>query len=291
MAGLRLALVTDIHHGSNYGTKLGASALSLIERFREWCATESPDGVVEMGDRINNVSAELDARHTAEIGAAFARFASPVTHLIGNHDCHALTVAEAEQALGSPLRSQSRDQGGFHLVFWNANVEKGPERMYQIAPADLEWLACDLAATGLPTVVFSHIPLDSGSMAGNLYFEQNPTGRGGYANAAAAREVIESRGHVVLCIAGHTHWNAFAQIDGIPYLTVPSLTEGFMSWPAPACAWAECTLGSDIHVRIHGEAPLEYRLPMRRRGAHWVSHDKPYAPKPPARVVPKGRFG
>jgi len=292
MDTLRLALVTDVHHGENYGTKLGASALGLLGRFGEWCRAEAPDVVVDLGDRINNVAPDEDARLTAEVGAAFRSFDRPVTHLLGNHDCHALSVERSEAALGATLRSHSVDRNGFHLVFWNAHVEKAPPRGYVANDADLDWLARDLAATELPAVVFSHIPLDGGSMAGNLYFESGPSaGLGGYENAAAARRVLEASGKVVLCLAGHTHWNAFATIDGIHYVTVPSLTEGFMSWPQPAAAWAACELGEQLRIRVEGEAPVEYRLPLRRPGRHWVNHHREYAPKPPARVVPKGKHG
>ena len=292
MARLRLALVTDIHHGPNYGTKLGESALPLLARFRHWCASNAPDVVVELGDRINNVSADTDARLTAEVAAAFRGFGQPVTHLLGNHDCHALSVEQAEAAFQKSFRSHSLDRNGFHLVFWNANAEKHPANGYTANAADFDWLERDLAATELPTVVFSHFPLDGGSMAGNLYFEKGPSaGLGGYANSEAARALIEAQGRVVLCLSGHTHWNALSVIDGIPYVTIPSLTEGFMSWPHPAAAWAGCELDDDVHIRIEGEVPVEYRLPMRRLGRHWVSKHRDYAPKPPERVVPKGRSG
>lgn len=290
MPKLRLAVVTDIHHGADYGTKLGASALPLLGRFRDWCADVAPDLVLELGDRINNVSAEADVRLTGEVAAAFQGFPREVVHLLGNHDCHALSVEQAEAAFQASFRSHSRDQGGLHLVFWNANVEKHPTSGFAADPADIEWLARDLASTELPTIVCSHIPLDGGSMAGNLYFEQGPSATlGGYANSEAVRAVIERSGKVVLCIAGHTHWNALAIMDGIVYATVPSLSEAFMSWPRPAAAWASIELGDDIHIRIGGEVPAEYRLPMRRLGSHWVSNHRDYAPKPPPRIVPRGR--
>lgn len=118
MDRLRLALVTDIHHGANYGSKLGESALPLLGAFARWCRAETPDMVVDLGDRINNHSPGEDARLTAEIAAAFHGVGQPVTHLLGNHDCHGLTVEQSESALGRPLRSHSIDRGGFHLVFW-----------------------------------------------------------------------------------------------------------------------------------------------------------------------------
>lgn len=279
---MRLALVADIHHGANHGTKLGEAALPLLARFRDWCAGASPDLVVELGDRINDLDRDTDTRLTRQVAAAFGAFPAPAVHLLGNHDRFALAREEAEAAFQKSFASHSRDQGGFHLVFWNADTGVQRGQGFVASQGDLDWLAADLRSTELPTVVLSHIPLDSGAMTGNLYFEQGPAvGLGGYANAAAARQVIEASGRVVLCVAGHTHWNALAFADGIPYLTVPSLSEAFMTWPKPAAAWALCELGEDIRIRIAGEAPAEYRLPLRDRARHWVSKHKDYAPKPP----------
>jgi len=290
MSKVRLAVVTDIHHGADYGTKLGASALPLLGRFRDWCVDTSPDLIVELGDRINNVSAEVDDHLTREVAAAFHGFPREVVHLLGNHDCHTLSIEQSEAAFQKSFRSHSRDQGGLHLVFWNADVEKHATLGFAAAPGDIEWLERDLAATELPTVIFSHFPLDGGSMAGNLYFEQGPSaGLGGYSNSAVVRTAIERSGKVVLCVAGHTHWNALAIIDGIAYATVPSLSDAFMSWPQPAAAWASIELGDDIQIRVGGEVPAEYRLPVRKRGVHWVSHHRDYAPKPPPRIVPGRR--
>lgn len=289
MPDLRLAFITDIHHGADYGTKLGAQALPLLDRFRTWCAGHSPDLVVELGDRINNVAPDVDARLTREVAQAFRGFRSEVVHLLGNHDCHGLSIEEAEAALQYRFQSHSRDRNGLHLVFWNADVHKDPFLGYSAHAADLEWLERDLAATDLPTIVCSHVPLDGGSMAGNLYFEKGlSAGNGGYVNSEAARAVIEASGKVILCIAGHTHWNALAFVDGVPYVTIPSLTEAFMTWPDAASAWASCVIGDDIRIRVEGGAPLEYRLPTRPLGRHWVNKYKSYAPKPPDRVPPKG---
>lgn len=283
MSQVRLAIVADIHHGANHGTKLGEAAWPLLGRFREWCAATGPALAVEMGDRINDRDAGHDARLTREVAAAFSGFPAPTVHLLGNHDCFALARAEAEAAFQQSFASHSRDVGGFHLVFWNADTGVHRGRGFVAAQQDLDWLAADLAATELRTVVFSHVPLDAGSMAGNLYFDESSGfALGGYANARDVQRVLETSGKVVLCIAGHTHWNALNFVDGIPYVTVPSLTDAFMTWPRPAAAWAMCELGDDIVVRVAGEAPVEYRLPMRRTGEHWVNKRKDYAPRPPA---------
>ena len=48
---LRIALIADIHHGMDQGTKLGSAALDLLRPFVDWVNATGPDLVVELGDR------------------------------------------------------------------------------------------------------------------------------------------------------------------------------------------------------------------------------------------------
>ena len=83
--------------------------------------------------------------------------------------------------------SHSRDVQGYHLVFWNSAVQPGTEGGFHLVPEDLRWLEANLAATALPTIIFSHLPLDNGSMIGNFYFERVVPQGAHYAEGAAAR--------------------------------------------------------------------------------------------------------
>lgn len=277
---LRLGVVTDIHHGLPTGTKTGAQALPLLRGVGRWADDAGIDLVIDLGDRINNLAREDDLRLTREVAQVFAQFKTPRAHLLGNHDNHAMSREDAEAAMGVSFASWSCDRQGFHLVFWNADTHITAEGL-RYAAAELDWLEADIQATQLPTVVFTHVPLDEGSMIGNFYFERYFAGLAYYANSAAVREVLERSGKVVLCVAGHTHWNTRNTIDGIHYVTVQSLSESYTTWPHATGAHALLELGEDIRIDVFGRDPMGMRLPMRARGQHWANLSRPYAPQPP----------
>jgi predicted phosphodiesterase len=281
-----MALVADIHHGQDHGTKLGTAALPLLGRFRDFVAQAAPDLVVELGDRINDVDAETDLRLTREVAAAFRGINVRRAHVLGNHDNHAIDRRAAEGAMGVSFESWSLDANGFHVVLWNAATSLAGGGGFRFAPEDLAWLERDLAATGLPAIVCTHVPLDGGSMVGNYYFEDAPAGCASYHDGTAARAVIEASGKVVLCLAGHTHWNARHTIDGVHYVTIHSLTESFTTPGRPCGAFGLLDIGEVITVEVFGHDPILHRLPLRRPGEHWV---KPIRRAPavvePARVL------
>jgi hypothetical protein len=138
----------------------------------------------------------------------------------------------------------------------------------------------DLEASELPAIVFTHIPLDNGSMKGNFYFEKAYPQHAAYpeSQGEAIRDVIERSGKVILCLNGHAHWNAYHAIDGVHYVTLPSLTESFTTWPHANEAFAKVRIGESIEVDVFGRTPMSYRLPIKLAGQHWVNTNKDYAP-------------
>lgn len=231
---LRLAIVADIHHGRSLGTKKGHAALSLLTSVRDRIDPLGLDLIVDLGDRINNIDHKTDLGLMRDVADVFDTFGTPRAHLLGNHDNDALTRQDVERVMGVPFTSHSLNLSGYHLVFWNANTHLRAEHGFSFAPGDLDWLREDIASTTLPTIVFSHVPLDNGSMIGNYYFENYFSNSAHYDQGHLARDIIERSGRVVLCVSGHTHWNARNTIDGVHYVTVQSLTESFTTWPEPA---------------------------------------------------------
>lgn len=276
---LRLGVVTDIHHGLPAGTKTGVHALPLLREVGRWADEAGIDLLIDLGDRINNLKRDNDLRLTREVAQVFGEFATPRAHLLGNHDNHEMSRADAEAAMGVSFASWSCDRKGFHLVFWNADTHITAQGLRYTA-AELAWLKADLQATQLPSVVFTHLPLDEGSMIGNFYFERYFADLAYYADSGAVRDVLERSGKVVLCVAGHTHWNARNTIDGIHYVTVQSLSESYTTWPHPSGAYALLELGEDIRVDVFGRDTMGMRLPMRARDQHWANLSRPYAPQP-----------
>jgi len=273
---LRLALVTDIHHGPTRYTKLGAEALPLLESFCNLVVAGDFDLVVDLGDRITNVDRETDLELEKEVEAVFATIDTPRAHILGNHDLHYLTVGENESIWSRSLASYSTDLKGHHLVFWQLDLSGKFGEASLPSPSDLDWLRDNLACTSLPAIIFTHVPLHSGAMTGNFYFHNNGSSAT-LSHTAEARQIIEAAGNVVLCLAGHVHWNDSATIDGIRYLTLQSMTESYTTQGEVSGAWAEIEIDdSEVRWRAHGGDPLRYEAPLRGRNMRWVPPLPPF---------------
>ena len=270
MTPLKLAIITDIHHGPPRYTKKGAEALPLLESFVKEVSSGDFDLLVDLGDRITNVDKETDWDLANEVADIFRNINVPTYHLLGNHDLHYLSVRENELLLGSKLSSHSRDVKGKHLVFWNINLSNTYADNQIPSDSDLSWLNTDLNHTELPTIIFTHVPLDNASMVGNFWF-QNNVDVASLQNTGRARKIIEASGKVILCIAGHTHWNKLSNIDGIHYLTIQSLSESFTTGGMASEAWAELTIDEVLHCVVHGNDRILHEVASKKLHSHWIS--------------------
>jgi len=173
------------------------------------------------------------------------------------------------------MGSHSIDLKGKHLVFWQHDLSGRFAENQVPSQAELDWLRADLNDTTLPAVVFTHVPLNGAAMTGNFYF-QNNTDSATLQRAGEARAVIEAAGNVVLCVAGHVHWNHSSTIDGIRYLTLQSLTESFTTQEEASGAWAEIEIGDQVRWRAHGGDPMVFEAPLRGRNMRWVPPLPPF---------------
>jgi Icc protein len=55
---VKLAVVGDIHHGRDFGTKKGTAALGLLGQFVEHVNKAELDAVIDLGDRISDDPAQ-----------------------------------------------------------------------------------------------------------------------------------------------------------------------------------------------------------------------------------------
>ena len=265
---LRLAIVTDIHHGPDKLTKVGTAALPSLRDFKAFAKSYQPHFIAELGDRISDIDIPTDRELLEEIADAFTDMPSPHRHLMGNHDQIHLSNDDNARILGQDMGHYSVDVAGRHLVFWQMDCEIHRPEGFLPNPGDLKWLAADLAATNLPAIIFTHVPLDGGSMNSNFYFDNNER-FGGLPHAREIQALIREAGNVVLCVAGHVHWNDVNLIDGIPYITVQSLSESFTTEGAAAGAWATIEVDHEIRWRTHGRDEISLAVPVRGLNAHW----------------------
>ncbi len=284
---LKLAIVTDIHHGPNKLTKVGAAALPLLQDFRAFVEDYQPHFIAELGDRISDIDPKTDREQLQKVADHFLGLPSPHRHLMGNHDRVHLSIADNAEVLGQDMGHHSIDLAGRHLVFWQMDCQIHRPQGFLPNQADLDWLRRDLAATNLPSIIFTHVPLDGGSLHGNYYFDNNVR-FGGLPHAREIQALIRDAGNVILCIAGHVHWNDVNLIDGIPYITVQSLSESFTTEGEAAGAWATIEVDHEVRWRTHGQDPISLAVPVRGLNARWVPPPPSFEERMRQQAIPDG---
>jgi len=274
VTSIRLAVEADIHHGDDHMTKLGSAALPLLCAFARFVAGARPDAVIDLGDRISDRDRDRDLVLQHEVAAAFRLIDAPVYHLCGNHDRDHLDVADNEAILGQSLANTTLDIGAWRLVLWRADSRicrpaHDGQHGFVLAEPDLLWLANVVREADRPLAIMSHVPISGHAQIGNYYFERNPS-LSTYPGAERVRAVLRMARVPVVCIAGHVHWNTLSLVDGIPHLTLQSLTESFTTHPAPAAAWALLELGEAIAWQVHGADRFAQTLDPAATLRRWV---------------------
>ncbi|MGL5136700.1 MAG: metallophosphoesterase family protein, partial [Beijerinckiaceae bacterium] len=275
---LRIAIVTDIHHGQDAEAKKGSRALPLLAEFANWVAAEKPDLVLELGDRISDEDPETDIRLEREVNAALepVRAVAPVHHLCGNHDRDFMSVAQNEEILGQKLGHETIDIKGWRIVLFRADTLIRRPGGFHCPDADIAWLEATVAAADRPMLIASHVPASGHSQVGNYYFERNPASST-YPEAERLRAVLRGAQVPTAWISGHVHWNTVTTVDGVPYFTQQSLTESYVMSPergvGEACgAFGLMQLDTDtIDWQVFGQDAFHVRLPVRQTARRWYA--------------------
>ncbi|MGL4439988.1 MAG: metallophosphoesterase family protein [Bosea sp. (in: a-proteobacteria)] len=274
---LKIAIVTDIHHGKDAEAKKGASALRLMADFAAFVTSSKPDLVLDLGDRISDEDPQTDLRLEQEVNAAFEpiRAVAPVHHICGNHDRDFLSVTQNEDILGQTLQNQTIDTGGWRIVLWRADTLIRRPGGFHCPDSDIAWLSKTIEAADRPLLICSHVPLSGHSQIGNYYFQRNPGSSTYPFHGERIREVLRTAKVPTLCLAGHVHWNTITTVDGIPHLTQQSLTESFVMSSengagAPCGAYGLLELTADaIDWQVFGADAFRTILPVAQTGRRW----------------------
>jgi len=264
---MRFALISDVHLGpaaSHQGKlrKLTHLSEELIKAFvRRMRDDVNPDLVINLGDVIEDESAEKDRERYGHFVAMLREIGKPVLHVAGNHDTINLTAAELCGMWGSSeTATYSQDHGGIHFAVLRT-IEHTGERI-ELPSEQIEWLERDLATAALPAIVLMHHPASEMRLEGNRWFEKRPN-LCRVAERRALRKVIQSSGKVLAVFNGHVHWNHFDVIAGVPYITLQSLIEN-LDDDAPgraAAAHAVCDLDERrLVVTVYGAEQLRYQV-------------------------------
>ncbi len=261
MRRVRLAVVTDIHHGPDEKTKRGSAALGLLATVLAATDDAEVDALIDLGDRISDRDHAADLELAQTVGRCFGTLSVPRQHVCGNHDRGNLSAEENAAALGIVLGSRSVEIGGLRCVFWEPEVRTTKRCGPHLADGDLDWLAGTLAGTDQPTLLFSHVPLSGQAMIGNIWFEHDPAGAA-YREQVSIRAVLAAARCPLAAFAGHVHWNSFCVVDGIPHLTLQSLTETFTTAPEPSGCYGLLEVGGGmLQWTVRGLDALSLSLP------------------------------
>lgn len=212
---IRFAIASDFHAPDVPGGK------ERVEAFIKAAHDENVDFIIELGDFCRLDSASQMYREI------WNSFDGEKYHAIGNHDLDRYSVDEYAAGMGMPNRYYSFDKGNFHFVVLDGNNYFDGEEIHHYDHANygryplanhsymdreqMEWLAKDLAATRLKTILFSHESLDSELK-----------------NGADVRKILEQENKragyqkVLLAFSGHNHSNYTKNINGIIYMQINS---------------------------------------------------------------------
>jgi 3',5'-cyclic AMP phosphodiesterase CpdA len=257
---VRVGVIADVHAHDADSPAEGKVMTNYAERLDAFAAamdTWSADAVLQLGDLVNGNFVLGAVGDPARIPGILAdalphltAFDGPIYHVAGNHDFYDLSLDEYLAGIQIETAIYSFDLGGFHFAVLDAEYE--PDGSHydhvfmrvkgHIHPDQLEWLRADLAATGLPTIVLIHQPLDSDFDA--------LAGGPPVANNLEVQGVLADSGVVIAVFQGHDHENRYAEIDGIHYITFAAMVDH--TEPTPP-TYAQVTLDPEGRtIRIDG---------------------------------------
>ena len=234
----QFGIITDIHHCNmpNSSTRYYSAALPKTQHFVNTMNSLGAGFVIELGDYVDRLVDNKDpVVNLGEVESIFTSFNGPTYHVLGNHDFDNCT---REQFFGHTVNTGipqgqtyfSYDFNGVHCVVLDADYTVAePHRPFDlqepgqtwwtwqdawVPQEELNWLAADLAASDLPTLVFSHQLL-------NREDTQDHTIK----NASVVRSILEADGDTLGVFSGHDHAGDYAEINGIHYFVLEGNVE------------------------------------------------------------------
>ncbi|NQU87522.1 MAG: metallophosphoesterase [Mariniphaga sp.] len=213
---IKFAVFSDAHNDIIHDAKI------RLELFIEAAEKKDVDFIIELGDfclpfDINQPFLKI-----------WNSFNGSSYHVLGNHDIDVSPKIVTQQFLGMDRSYYSFDKGDFHFIVLDANFIKNEneyipysrgnyfnhsENRPYIPGNQLEWLKKDIAQTNNYIIIFSHQSLEHW---------------GGVKNREKLREIFndanKERKKVIACFCGHDHEDRYAEIDGIHYIGIRSLS-------------------------------------------------------------------
>lgn len=242
----KFGIITDIHHTNKADTKERkySAGLEKTEYFVKKMQGKA-DFIIELGDMIDTLAGDKDPiENFKEIENAFTKFNGMHFHVLGNHEFDNMTRADFLanwNNTGIPQEDTyySFDSNGIHCIVLDADYTNAePHRPFDLnTPEDtfwnwkdawvpqeeLNWLEADLAASNLPTIVFTHQVVHRDKLNG---ITEDHTIK----NADAVRKILEKDGQVLAVFSGHDHRGEVAVRNGIHYFVLEGNVGMSLDW-------------------------------------------------------------
>ncbi len=254
---LRIAVITDLHHGLAPDAKMRLQAfVEAVHKRKHF------DFVIQMGDFC------YSQPESKEVLDLFNQLDMPRFHVLGNHDMDKVDKDGAVRFLGMERRYYSFVVGGYRFVVLDLNHFKKDGKLVPYAngnyftdgadcnwadPEQLDWLDKELRSSREPVILISHQPLGFAVPGTALPAEQvevlNVITRAAEANPAGA---------VAACLCGHMHVDWLQTYQQMPCYCVNSASyfwyNGMQPYSKPLYAFLELTPTGDLRIEgMHGE--------------------------------------
>jgi predicted MPP superfamily phosphohydrolase len=258
---LRFAHLTDMHvTDKDHGDQGYALALRSLD-------AHQPAFIITGGDHVMDASGQHKQQAVAWYDV-YDKVLAANTKLdtfpcIGNHDVYGWTVKEppandaefgkamALDRLKLKQRYYSFDRGGWHFIILDNIMRREPLYYGDLDAEQFEWLKADLAASRLPKVVVTHIPLlsitsmfDSGKGPKGPGFVYETTDANMHHNVRPLLKLLAAN-NVKLALSGHMH-----QVDQVEYLGITFCCNGAVCgnwWKGPHLEFDEGYGLVDLH--------------------------------------------
>jgi Icc protein len=233
---LELALLADIHLDDDNADWLLDDMADTVDRLER---RYDPDRLVVLGDLIQEVSTEVDARNIRRIVDTLDRARTPVRWLLGNHDITTLSRERVVELLGNDRYGTDES-----LVFLDLSAPRLSGGRGELADEQLSFLERALA-TRTDALLFVHHPVHYHRLDHNPWFSRHPE-EAFCGNKRAVQSLFDDR--VAAVFNGHLHEMDFRVIDGVAHVTVPAFNRSIIG--AGVGAYATATLSDDGSLSV-----------------------------------------
>ena len=226
---MNIGIFTDSHYSSaeiTCGCRYNSRSLDKIREAYRIFAEAGCEMVLCLGDLTDTEKTyEAECENLRACAAVIDASGIPTLCVMGNHDAFAMDRYRYSVLAKVPLAPLHKKYGDVDIILLDANYYKDGQP-YDGKPGDwtdtmvpqkqVEWLKKELESCGDKTYVFSHQLIDY-IMPQNHVIE----------NAEEICAVLASSGKVKGVYQGHYHEGGENVIDGIPYVTLAAMCEGY----------------------------------------------------------------